>query len=193
MLLLLGSGHACAQSRAALDSVAMDLKTDREFNDRWLGSDPSALVADQDLLPDNDPPFPRVADPQGDLDGDRSPFEDRCVGCPGDNEADEPLAADERVVLDRQEDFERVFDDNKSAILKLCDAALRRATPIGDRPALLLTISASGQVTACKVVSAGYGTPGVASDSGASIEPSDVEDGDEAGVAASDPRRLVTT
>lgn len=191
VLLALGPDHAGAQSRASLESVAMDLKTDRELNDRWPGHNPGASAADQDPLPGDhfsSQPFP---DPAEEFDSDRSPEEDRCGNCPGDDKADEPLAADGRVVLDRQEDFERVFDDNKSAIFTLCDAALRRATPIDDRPALLLTISASGQVTACEVVSAGFGVPDVVSDKGASVWPSAIEDRD--GIAASQSRRVVAT
>jgi hypothetical protein len=188
VLLSVGSGDASAQSRAAIESVAMDLKTDREFNDRWPGPGPGASVADQDPLPGDDHSPQRLGDPADDFEDDRSPIEDRCRKCVGDDQTDEPIAAEERVVLDRQEDFERVFDDNKSAIFMLCDAALRRATPLDDRSAFLLTISGSGQVTACEVVSAGFGIPDAASDKGASVWPSHVEDGH--GTAASHIRRV---
>ena len=33
-----GPGHASAQSSAAIESIAMDLKTDREFSERWPGA-----------------------------------------------------------------------------------------------------------------------------------------------------------
>jgi hypothetical protein len=186
-----GPGHASAQSSAAIESIAMDLKTDREFSERWPGAGPRASATDQDAFSGDDRSEPRFADPADESESDQSPVEDRCGTCPGADKADEPIATDERIVLDRQEDFERVFDDNKSVIFMLCDAALRRAAPIDDRPALLLTISVSGQVTACEVVSAGFGTSDVASDTDASVWPSDVEDGDR--ITASDNRPMVAT
>jgi outer membrane biosynthesis protein TonB len=67
--------------------------------------------------------------------------------------ADEPVATSDGRASRSREEIEMVFDQNKGAIFALYNRALRTNPALQGKLVLRLTIEASGEVSACEVVS----------------------------------------
>jgi TonB family protein len=68
-------------------------------------------------------------------------------------------SSDGRSVVRSQDEIERVFQQNKSAIFSLYNRALRKDPTLQGKVVLELTIAPSGQVTACRIVSSELNDP----------------------------------
>jgi TonB family protein len=68
-------------------------------------------------------------------------------------------SSDGRSVVRSQDEIERVFQQNKSAIFSLYNRALRKDPTLQGKVVLELTIAPSGQVTDCRIVSSELNDP----------------------------------